>query len=198
VPSMRRRDPMPDPRLPALLGWTGMRGAVSLAAALAIPLQTDSGAPFPQRDLIIFLAYSVILVTVLGQGLTLGKLIELAGVYDDEETVAEQETRARIRAAEAAIARLDELGEEEWVREQTHERMRALYDYRIRRFSSRLDDGDDGDIEQGSQAYQRLRRKVLEAERAEMIRLRNRGEITDDIMRRMERDLDLEDARLEI
>jgi CPA1 family monovalent cation:H+ antiporter len=76
--------------------------------------------------------------------------------------------------------------------------MRALYEYRIRRFASRLDDEDDGDLEQRSQDYQRLRRKVLEAERAEMIRLRNRGEITDGIMRRMERDLDLEDARLEI
>ncbi len=76
--------------------------------------------------------------------------------------------------------------------------MRALYEYRIRRFEARLDDGDDGDIERGSLAYQRLRRKVLEAERAEIIRLRNRGVITDEIMRRIERDLDLEDARLEI
>ena len=199
VPAIRRRDPSPDPRMPALLGWTGMRGAVSLAAALAIPLHTDSGAPFPQRDLIIFLAYAVILVTVLGQGLTLGRLIALAGIYDDEETTAEQEARARIAAAEAALARLGELEGEDWVREQTHERLTALYQFRIRRFSSRLEEGeDDDDIEQGSQAYQHLRRKVLEAERAEMIRLRNRGEITDDIMRRMERDLDLEDARLEI
>ena len=85
------------------------------------------------------------------------------------------------------------------MRGESHERMRALYEFRIRRFSSRLEEGDDDDdIEQGSQAYQRLRRTVLEAERAEMIRLRNRGEITDDIMRRIERDLDLEDARLEI
>jgi CPA1 family monovalent cation:H+ antiporter len=135
---------------------------------------------------------------VVGQGLTLGRLIDLAGVYDDEETVAEQEARARIQAAEAALTRLDELQDQDWVRDQTHERMRALYEYRIRRFASRLDDEDDGDLEQRSQDYQRLRRKVLEAERAEMIRLRNRGEITDGIMRRMERDLDLEDARLEI
>jgi CPA1 family monovalent cation:H+ antiporter len=191
-------DAPPDPRLAALLGWSGMRGAVSLAAALAIPLETDAGAPFPMRDLIIFLTYTVIVVTVVGQGLTLGRLIELAGVHDDEETTAEQENRARIAVAEAAIARLGELEEADWVRQPTSERMRAMYEFRIRRFSSRLDDEDDGELEQGSQAYQRLRRKVLEAERAEMIRLRNRGEITDDIMRRMERDLDLEDARLEI
>jgi CPA1 family monovalent cation:H+ antiporter len=197
-PRLGRREPYLDPRVAALLGWMGMRGAVSLAAALAIPLHTDSGAPFPQRDLIIFLTYAVILVTVLGQGLTLRRLIDLAGAYEDDETTAEQEARARIAAAEAAIARLEELGEEEWVREETRERMRRLYEYRVRRFSSRLDDDGDDEIEQGSQAYQQLRRKVLEAERAEMIRLRNRGEITDDIMRRMERDLDLEDARLEI
>jgi Na+/H+ antiporter len=195
---LRERDPSPDPRLPALLGWTAMRGAVSLAAALAIPLTTDAGQPFPARDLIIFLAYSVILVTVVGQGLTLGRLIQLAGVFDDEETTAEQEARARIAAANAALERLGELRDEEWVRDQTHERMRGTYEYRIRRFEARLDEEDDGDLEEGSQAYQRLRRKVLEAERQEIIRQRNRGNITDDIMRRIERDLDLEDARLEI
>jgi CPA1 family monovalent cation:H+ antiporter len=194
----RGADPPPDMRLTGLLGWSGMRGSVSLAAALAIPLTTDSGAPFPARDLIIFLAYSVILVTVVGQGLTLGKLIEWAGVYDDEETTAEQEARARIAASNAALTRLDELREQDWVRDDTAARMRGVYDFRIRRFEARVDDQDDGEIEEGSQAYQRLRRKILEAERAEIIRQRNRGAITDDIMRRIERDLDLEDARLEI
>jgi Na+/H+ antiporter len=188
----------PDLRLTALLGWSGMRGAVSLAAALAIPLTTDAGTPFPDRDLIIFLAYSVILVTVVGQGLTLGKLIAVAGIYDDEETVAEQEARARVAAANAAIARLNELGGEEWVRDDTHRRMVASYEFRVRRFESRFDEDDDGEIEEGSQAYQRLRRKVIAAEREEIVRQRNRGNITDDIMRRIERDLDLEDARLEI
>jgi CPA1 family monovalent cation:H+ antiporter len=192
------REGPPDFRLVALLGWSGMRGAVSLAVALAIPLTTDAGDPFPGRDLIIFLAYAVILVTVVGQGLTLGKLIELAGVYDDEETVAEQEDRARIAASRAALERLAELAGEDWVRDETASRMRQSYEFRIRRFESRLDDDDDGEIEQGSQAYQQLRRHVLAAERAEIIRARNRGEITDDIMRRIERDIDLEDARLEI
>lgn len=185
-------------RLAVLLGWSGMRGAVSLAAALAIPLTTDAGAPFPQRDLIIFLAYAVILATVVGQGLTLPRLIAWAGAYDDEEVAAEQEATARIAAARAALARLAELEQQPWVRDETARRMRALYEYRIRRFASRLDGEDDGELEAGSQAYQRLRRHVLDAERAEIIRRRNRGEITDDMMRRIERDLDLEDARLEI
>jgi Na+/H+ antiporter len=193
-----RDAPGRNPRIAFLIGWTGMRGAVSLAAALAIPLQTDAGAPFPDRDLLIFLAWSVIAVTILLPGLTLPWLIETLRVYDDEETVVEQEAEARIAAARAALDRLEELRDEDWVRDETHERMLALYDFRIRRFQSRIDEGDDADIEQGSQAYQRLRREVLEAERAEVVRQRNRGLITDEIMRRMERDLDLEDARLEI
>jgi Na+/H+ antiporter len=198
LPRRRSSDEPPDLRLTGLLGWSGMRGSVSLAAALAIPLTTDAGTPFAGRDLIIFLAYSVILVTVVGQGLTLGKLIEWAGVYDDDETVAEQEARARIAASNAALVRLDELRDEDWVRGETEARLRASYEFRIRRFEAQIDDDDDGEIEQGSQAYQRLRRKVLEAERADIIRARNRGDITDEIMRRIERDLDLEDARLEI
>ncbi len=192
------RTPPPDPKVVALLGWSGMRGSVSLAAALAVPLQTQSGAPFPDRDLIIFCTFAVIFFTVVVQGLTLGPLIERARVFDDEETVAEQESHARLRAAHAALERLDELGDAEWVRDETLERMRSLYDFRRRRFEARLDDADDGAIERGSQAYQRLRREILEAERGEIIRLRNRGAITDDTMRRIERDLDLEDARLEV
>ncbi|HYF27307.1 MAG TPA: Na+/H+ antiporter [Baekduia sp.] len=186
-----------DPRFAALLGWSGMRGAVSLAAALAVPLETEAGAPFPERDLIVFCAFTVIFVTVVAQGLTLGPLVGRLRLFDDEETVAEQEASARIRAAQAALQRLDELAGEAWVRPETHGRMRALYDFRVRRFEALLDAEDDGDLERGSQAYQRLRRQVLEAERAEIIRLRNRGLITDEIMRRIERDLDLEHARLE-
>jgi CPA1 family monovalent cation:H+ antiporter len=193
-----RRPEAPDPKVIALLGWTGMRGSVSLAAALAIPLTTASGAPFPQRDLIVFLAWSVIAVTIVIPGLTLPRLIAIARVYDDEETVVEQESRARIAAADAALERLRELERADWVNEDSHRRMQGAYDFRKRRFESRLEEDDDGEIEQGSLAYQRLRREVLEAERAEVIRQRNRGLITDDIMRRIERDLDLEDARLEI
>ena len=85
------------------------------------------------------------------------------------------------------------------MRDETADRMRGMYDFRIRRFSARFDDEDDGDDRGAARyAYQRLRRKVLEAERAEIIRLRNVGNINDEIMRRLERDLDLEDTRLEV
>lgn len=194
---IRDRSPVPDVGHTVLVAFTGMRGAVSLAAALALPATTDAGAPFPGRDLIIFLVYVTILVTVVGQGLTLGPLIRALNAEDDAEAHRLRESKARLRAADAAIRRIEELIDEEWVREDTARRMRALYEYRIRRFSAHFDDEDDGDMEVGSLAYQRLRREVLNAERGEIIRLRNQGFINDEEMRRIERDLDLEDARLE-
>jgi monovalent cation/hydrogen antiporter len=107
-------------------------------------------------------------------------------------------TKTSLLAAQAAIQRLDELAGEPWVRGSTAERMRGVYQFRIRRFSARFDGDDDGQIEEGSLAYQRLRRELLEAEREEIVRLRNRGRINDEIMHRIERDLDLEDTRLEV
>lgn len=180
-----------------LLSWAGMRGAVSLAAALSIPLLTDAGAPFPDRDLIIFLTFTVILGTLVLQGLTLPGLIRLMHIEPDQAT-EEEEARARIRASEAAIARLDELTGEEWVRPETAERMRGLYGFRINRFSSRFDDGADDSIEEQSQAYQRLRRELLNAERDAVTELGRSGEVSGDVVLSVRRDLDLEDARLEI
>jgi monovalent cation/hydrogen antiporter len=182
---------------PAVVGWMGMRGAVSLAAALALPLQTDSGAPFPGRELIIFLSFAVILGTLVVQGLTLPAVIKRFHLEDDglEE---KEDTKARIHAAEAALERLDELLDEDWVRPDTAERMRGLYNFRRSRFAARFDGEDDGLIEQRSADYQRLRRELLEAERAAVVGLRREGRISDDVMRRVERDLDLEDSRLEI
>ncbi len=179
------------------LSWAGMRGAVSLAAALALPLETDAGTPFPARDLILFLTFSVILVTLVGQGLTLPLVIRALGLEDDG-LEAREDAKARIRAAEAAVARLEELLEEEWVREDTAERMRGLYRFRTDRFRARLDDGDDGAIESRSQDYQRLRRELLDAEREAILDLRRTGVISNDVWLRVARDLDLEDQRLDI
>jgi monovalent cation/hydrogen antiporter len=182
---------------PAVIGWMGMRGAVSLAAALAIPLETDAGTPFPGRELIIFIAFSVILGTLVVQGLTLPAVIRRFRLEEDR-LEAKEDTKARIYAAEAALQRLDELLDEDWVRPETAERLRGLYDFRRSRFQARFDGEDDGAIEQQSADFQRLRRELLEAERSAVVGLRNAGRISDDVMRRVERDLDLEDARLEI
>jgi monovalent cation/hydrogen antiporter len=194
---VRERDPYPPWQYPTLIGWTGLRGAVTLAAALALPLTTTSGAPFPDRDLLIYLAFSVILATLVLQGLSLPLLIRLLHLEDDG-TAAKEETKARIYAARKAVERLEELAGEDWVRDDTAERMRGLYRFRENRFAARFDDGDDGAIEQRSQDYQRLRRELLDAERRAVVDLRRQGKINDDIMNLVQRDLDLEDARLDV
>ena len=181
---------------PVVTAWAGMRGAVSLAAALAIPLFTDAGGAFPERDLIIFLTFCVILGTLVVQGLTLPAVIRAFGLQPD--TLEEREdAKARIKAADAALARLAELEDEDWVREDTAERLRGLYGFRKDRFASRFDETSDGQIEERSQSYQRLRHELLEAERSAVVDLRRQGVISSDVERRVQRDLDLEDARLE-
>jgi CPA1 family monovalent cation:H+ antiporter len=174
-----------------------MRGAVSLAAALALPLRTDDGDPFPGRDLILFLTFAVILVTLVGMGLTMPFVIRALGLEDDGVEGLE-DAKARIHAAEAALARLELLVDEDWVREDTAERVRGAYRFRTNRFRARFDDGDDGAIEMRSQDYQRLRRELLEAERGALVELRRTGVISNDVWIRVARDLDLEELRLDI
>jgi monovalent cation/hydrogen antiporter len=174
-----------------------MRGAVSLAAALAIPLTVDGGGPFPGRELIIFLTLCVILATLLLQGLSLPWLIVALRIEEDG-TSEREEAKARLLAAEAAIERIDELQLEDWVRDETAERLRNIYDYRRQRFTSRYQDGAQGQFEERALAYQRLQREILEAQRRRVVELRNQGRINDEVMHRIERDLDLEDSRLEI
>jgi monovalent cation/hydrogen antiporter len=178
-------------------GWSGMRGAVSLAAALALPLETRTGQPFPERNLIIFVTFGVIFTTLVVQGLTLPALIRRLGVHDDGGEERE-EVQARLGAADAALARLEELAGEEWTRDDTVERLRGLYQFRRRRLKTRAGILEDDDSQDRSLAYQRLVRELLEAQRRAIIRLRNQGVISDGVMHRLERELDLEDSRLEI
>ena len=193
-PSQRARRTPARERLVA--GWAGMRGSVALAAALAIPFETDAGAPFPERDLLIFLAFAVILVTLVGQGLTLGPLINRLGISDDG-TEQEEEVHARVRIAEAALLRLEEVSGDGWAREDTLERVRGLYDYRRRRFSAQVDGGDGAQYEERTDAYRRLMYELYDAQREELLALRNRREISDEVRRRVERELDLEETRLQ-
>jgi Na+/H+ antiporter len=197
-PGLRERDPVPSWQFIAFIAWAGMRGGVTLAAALAIPLSIDSGATFPDRPLIIFLAFSVVLGSLVLQGLTLPGLIRFLRLEEDSADDQREEAKARIHAAEAALERLDELVDEDWVQPDTAERVRGLYTFRNNRFRARLDDGDDGEIEERSLAYQRLRRQLLEAERGAVLALRNEGRISEEVMHRVQRDLDLEDSRLDV
>jgi len=178
-----------------VVGWAGMRGSVSLAAALALPLQTDAGAPFPDRAFLIFLAFAVIVVTLVGQGFTLGPLIERLGIRDDGAERRE-EVLARARTAEAALARLEEVAGEEWVRDDTAERVRGAFDYRRRRFAAQVEGDGTEEYEDRTDAYRRLMYELFDAQREALIALRNEGAISDQVRRRVERDLDLEESRL--
>ncbi len=179
--------------------WAGMRGAVSLAAALALPLETNSGAPLPGRELIQFITFALILVTVVVQGLTLPWLIRRLGVLEDGSEEEHEELHARLVIARAALDRVDELEGEDWTREATVERLRNLYTFRQRRFKIRAGKIEDEDgLEEGSLAYQRLMHEIYAAQRDALVALRNRRAISSDVMRRVERELDLEESRLEI
>jgi Na+/H+ antiporter len=193
----RRTRPIQEPgKASILLSWSGMRGAVSLAAALALPLTTDAGDAFPNRALIIFLTFGVILGTLVLQGLTLPGVVKALGL-EDEGLAEKEESKARLYAAEAALARLEELADEDWVREDTLERMRGLFGFRRERFRSRFDPDSDGAVEDRSIDFQRLMRELLGAEREAVFELRRSRRIDDAVMRRVVRDLDLEEARLD-
>jgi CPA1 family monovalent cation:H+ antiporter len=186
-------------RIRVLASWSGMRGAVSLAAALALPLQTDSGAPLPGRDLIQFITFSLILVTVVGEGLTLPWLIRRLGVVDDGSEDEDEEIRARLVIARAALDRVEELEGEDWTRDATIDRVRRLYEFRQRRFKIRAGKIEDEDgLEDRSLAYQRLMHEIYAVQRSALVQLRNGREISSEVMRRVERELDLEESRLEI
>jgi CPA1 family monovalent cation:H+ antiporter len=140
----------------------------------------------------------VVLVTIVVQGLTLPLLIRALGVHEDSDEEQREELRARLSAAKAALDRLDELEEEGAVSAETAERMRAVYRYRKNRFAARAGKVEDDGYEDRSQAYQRALRSVLDTQRDAIVQLRRDGAISNDVMHRIERELDLEDERLEI
>src|SRR6266511_302155 len=151
-PSQLQRRVGAAPRVVA--AWSGMRGAVSLA-----------GAPLPERSLIIFLTFALILVTVVVQGLTLPAVIRRLGVTEDGSEEEQEEIRARLVAARAAIERLDELAEEEWTRDDTISRVRGAFEFRQRRFKTRAGKIEDDGIEDRSIAYQQLMRALFDVQR---------------------------------
>ena len=141
----------------------------------------------------------MILVTVVGQGLTLPLLIRRLGVVEDGTEEEQEELRARLVIARAALDRIDELETEDWTRDGTIERVRRLYEFRQRRFKIRAGKIDDEDgLEEGSLLYQRMMHEVYDAQRQALVGLRNNREISADVMRRVEHEIDLEETRLEI
>lgn len=195
IPQVRARDPFPPWQMPVIVSWAGPRGVVSLAAALALPYQTDSGAPFPDRDLILFLAFVVILGTLVGQGLTLGPLVRLLNVAADDRTERE-DTLARRAVAQAALERLEDLGSESWLPRELADKLRQRYSHMLDVLPESLDPAElDGDH---VAAHDRLRTEVIGAQRRALIELRDREAIGDDVLRQVERDLDREELRSEV
>ena len=136
------------------------------------------------------------MATLVLQGLTLPGLIRVLGISDDGGAERE-DAKARIKAAEAALVRLEELVDDGTVHPETAERLRGAFGFRRDRFRARLDDQDDGAIEERSASYQRVMRELLDAEHAMLLALRNDRIIDDNVMQRVQRDLDLEAARLD-
>ena len=193
VPAVRRRDPPPQPRVVLIIGWAGMRGVVSLAAALGLPLVVEGGAPFPGRDLLLFLTFSVILATLVGQGLTLPWLIRRLGIGDDGST-AHDEVHAREAAVQAALGRLDGLAEEWPGHLELIDQLRARYDHAAEHLEHDHE-ADELPHDQEWVEHARIRNAVIDAQRVAVIDLRDRGVIGDVALRRVERDLDLEELR---
>jgi monovalent cation/hydrogen antiporter len=205
IPQVRRHDPFPGLRNVVAVGWAGMRGVLSLAVALALPA-------VPHRDLLLFLTFCVILATLLLQGLSLPLLLRVLHVGDDGGELREEEN-ARFRAIDAAFARLDELSREPWVGDDMTEYMRRMYEKRRKMMATRygrLDDTQhsaDGhhheagvdhlaDHRARTEALHRLKLELVTTERMTVVHLRNQGSIGDGAMRRIQRDLDLEEVRL--
>ncbi len=180
-----------------VIAWSGMRGAVSLAVALALPTATRSGAGFPKRDLIVFLTFAVIFFTLVVQGLSLPSLIRRLGIRDQDPD-ANEELHARLIATKAALAQIDALADEEWTRDETVERMRAMYDYRKRRLAAQAGKIEDVGYEDRSLAYQQMVQLVLWAQRDALLHMRDDGRLSNEVMNVVLRELDLEESRLEI
>ena len=189
IPGLSARDPSPPPRVVLILGWAGMRGVVSLAAALALP--TD----VPGRDLILLLTFAVILATLVGQGLTLPLLIRRLGIGDDG-TAAHEELHAREASVMAALQRLDGLATEWPGHLELIDQMRGRFQHTTEHLEH---DHEAGEVpmDQEQIEHAAIRTAVIDAQRLAVIDLRDRGVISDDAMRRVERELDLEELRAE-
>ncbi len=193
--SIRKKDPFPSWRHVTIVAWTGMRGVVSLAAALALPLKSQDDVFFPNRDLILFLTFIVILATLVVQGLSLPFLIRWLGIKDDG-SAAREEREARLKANQAALARLREIHEHNPAKADAKRRLIIEYEDRIRQ----LEDTDPTTANTPrhlfSSEYELLSQETLIAERKTILQLRNRGVISDEVLRHIQRDIDLAEARL--
>jgi monovalent cation/hydrogen antiporter len=189
--------PLPPWRQVFIVGWTGMRGVVALAAAISLPEKLRDGASFPERDLIIFLTFSVILVTLVLQGLTLPPIIRLLGFAGLAGPDLEEE-QARTAMIEAALARLKAEQRRDGERfPEVYKEIEERYRHRLAALRSGERESEHDDPEHVRE-YQRLLRELIHLERKTAVKLRNEGRLNDEALRRIEHELDLNELRLSL
>jgi CPA1 family monovalent cation:H+ antiporter len=197
IPAVRRSDPYPIWQRPFLVSFFGVRGIVSLAAALALPLTVASGAPFPHRDLIILLTFWVIVITLVGQGLLLPTLMRWLGLGKvaeaEQEAERSAELVARRRAIDAVLQRLDQLASERNLPPALVEALRSHQQARLKRAEA-LDDADE--VRARVALKDEIEGLLIDAERRHIFSQLERGELIDEARRHIERELDLREAEL--
>jgi CPA1 family monovalent cation:H+ antiporter len=195
-PALRKRDPAPPWQQAFLLAFIGVRGVVSLAAALAIPLTLANGAHFPYRDRILFITFGVILVTLVVIGLLLPAVVRWLGIAHDREEERQREREAelaaRFEAMDAALRDVEARARERGLGEETIGHLRTRHAARRQQYPRSTTDGVEA-----AKLVGQLRLDLIESERAYLFQLLREGKITDESRRRIERELDLEEAGIE-
>lgn len=195
LPRRWRAMPSSRPAELTVLGWSGLRGGVSLAAALALPFAAHGG-PFPNRSNVVFIGYIAIAATLVIPGLTLSPLVRRLGL-GEEEAVAKEEARARVHLAHAALRHLEHLAESEELPEPLVDQLRTTYEQRIQRYEAHVDgDSRGGDAAAVAHQIRELRRELIAVERRLLADLRRQAKISAQSERRIEHELDLEESRL--
>ncbi len=178
-----------------VLAWTGMRGVVSLAAALAVPLALPSGTPVPARDALIVITFTVILVTLVGQGVSLPFVVRAVRLAEDDGARAEEQ-QARRELANQALRQIDALYEKWPGHRPLLDQLRATYQHRAEH-AEQAELSPQSAAEQELVEHKQIRRSVIDAQREAVLLMRDRGSIDDDVLRSIERELDLEEVRME-
>jgi CPA1 family monovalent cation:H+ antiporter len=194
-PALRRRDPLPPWQWIFILAFIGVRGVVSLAAALAIPLTTAAGTPFPGRNLILLVTFGVIIITLIGHGLLLPSVVHRLGLTNDvvgeRRRELKAERAARAAALKVASQRLERIASRRRISPDILSSLRTRHEYRLARLP-----GDGPEALDLTAAEAELMAELIAAEREHIYRLLQEGQITDEARRRIERDLDLEEASI--
>jgi CPA1 family monovalent cation:H+ antiporter len=193
--SIREREPFPRPRAVAIVGWCGMRGVVSLAAALAVPLELLPGVPFPGRDVILFCTFCTILGTLVLQGLTLEPLLRLFGIESDDSSVNEERT-ARVELVRAALAKLEELGDERVCSIEEVRSTEAVYRARLAVLENQEELRQQMRAADRASLARNVQLQVLEAQKLKLLALRDDHTINDATQLRLQMELDLDEMRL--